>query len=48
MLSFEEKQALKQYIKDREEENEDYGNYSFGWNELLDDENSVLMYHAWW
>ena len=48
MLSVEEKNALKQYLNDRKKADEDHGDYSFDWSELLDDEESVLMYHAWW
>ena len=48
MLSPEEKGLLRQYLADREDEGEDYGHYDFGWPDLLNDEESALMYHAWW
>lgn len=47
MLGLDEKLALKKYLAENETEN-DRGDYHPRWNDLLDDENSVLMYHAWW
>jgi hypothetical protein len=46
MLSVEEKYALSQYLETNIGEHEDQ--YHFSWDSLLHDENSVLMYLAWW
>lgn len=46
MLCPDEKTVLRAYIEEHEDEDE--GGYALEWDQLLDDENSVLMYHAWW